>query len=68
VHYPPFNSYEELEMNYIKTMERYNVGTCIYGHLHGETAQKEAKEGNINDIEFKLVSCDYTKFDLVEIA
>lgn len=68
MHYPPFNGHEELEMNYIKTMKKYNVSTCIYGHLHGETAQKEAKEGNINDIEFKLVSCDYTKFDLVEIA
>ena len=67
MHYPPFSSYEELEMNYIKTMKKYNVSTCIYGHLHGETAQKEAKEGNINDIKFKLVSCDYTKFDLVEL-
>ena len=67
MHYPPFGSYEELEMNYIKTMKKYNVSTCIYGHLHGETAQKEAKEGNINDIKFKLVSCDYTKFDLVEL-
>ena len=50
---------------YIKTMKKYNVSTCIYGHLHGETATREAKEGKINDIDFKLVSCDYTKFDLV---
>lgn len=67
MHYPPFSSYEELEMNYIKTMKKYNVSTCIYGHLHGETAQKEAKEGKINDIDFKLVSCDHTKFDLIKI-
>ena len=48
-------------------MKKYNIKTCIYGHLHGETAHKEAKVGLINGIEFKLVSCDYTKFDLNKI-
>ncbi len=67
MHYPPFKAYEELDMNYIKTMKKYNVKTCIYGHLHGETAHKEAKEGNVNGIDFKMVSCDYTEFDLIEI-
>lgn len=67
MHYPPFNNYEELDMNYIKTMKKYNVTTCIYGHLHGETACKEAKEGIFNEINFKLVSCDYTEFDLIQI-
>ena len=67
MHYPPFNRYEEENMSFIKTMKKYNVKTCIYGHLHGETAHKEAKEGIIEGINFKLVSCDYTKFDLVSI-
>ena len=67
MHYSPFSSYEELEMNYIKTMKKYNVSTCIYGHLHGETAQREAKEGEIDDIDFKLVSCDYMGFELVKL-
>ena len=67
MHYPPFNSYEDLDLSYIETMEKYNVKTCIYGHLHGETVHKEAKEGNINGISFKLVSCDYTNFDLIKI-
>lgn len=67
IHYPPFNRYEENELNYISTMKKYNIKTCIYGHLHGERTHKEAKTGIINGIEFKLVSCDYTKFDLVEI-
>ena len=64
MHYPPFNKYEEKEMNFIKTMKKYNVTTCIYGHLHGENAHKEAKQGIIEGIDFKLVSSDYTKFDL----
>ena len=67
MHYPPFNSFEELELNFIKTMKKYNVTTCIYGHLHGEMSHKEAKEGVIQGIDFKMVSSDYTKFDLVEL-
>ena len=67
MHYPPFNNYKEDEMNFINTMKKYNVKTCIYGHLHGENAHKEVKEGKIEEIEFKLVSSDYTKFDLVKI-
>ena len=67
MHYPPFNSYEELDLSYINTMKKYNVKTCIYGHLHGEKAHKEVKEGTIQGIEFKMVSCDYTDFDLIKI-
>lgn len=67
VHYPPF--YKEPvsdEINFIKTMKKYNVKKCYYGHLHGES-HKEAIEGIIDDIEFKLVSSDYLNFDLIEI-
>ena len=67
MHYPPFNNYKELDLSYTEIMKKYNVKNCIYGHLHGETAHKEAKEGNINEINFKLVSCDYTNFDLIEV-
>jgi len=66
MHYPPFNGYEELELNFIKTMKSYNVIKCIYGHIHGE-AQKEAIQGTIEGIEFKMLSSDYTNFDLVKI-
>ena len=67
MHYPPFNNYEENNLSYINTIKKYNVTKCIYGHLHGEVAQKEAKEGIIDKIEFKLVSCDYTGFKLFKI-
>lgn len=67
MHYPPFNHYEELDCSYIDTMKKYNVKKCVYGHLHGEESHKSAKEGIINDIDFKLVSCDYTDFDLIKI-
>ena len=67
MHYPPFNKYEEIEFNFIETMKKYNVTKCIYGHLHGEESHKEAKEGLVNGIDFKLVSCDYTRFDLFKV-
>ena len=67
MHYSPFNKYEERDMSFIQTMKKYNVTTCIYGHLHGEIAHKEAKQGLIEGIDFKLVSCDYTNFNLVNI-
>ncbi|MBE5819620.1 MAG: serine/threonine protein phosphatase [Clostridiales bacterium] len=67
MHYPPFNSYEELDKNFILTMKKYNVTKCIYGHVHGE-AINEAIEGKIDNIEFKLVSCDKMDFKLYKIV
>lgn len=66
MHYPPFNNYEENDLNFISTMKKYNVKTCIYGHLHGEVGES-AKQGNIYGINFSLTSCDYTKFNLVRL-
>lgn len=66
MHYPPFNMYEKSELNFIKTMKKYNVKKCIYGHIHGE-ATKEAKQGKIDGIEFIMASSDYTNFDLIRI-
>jgi len=65
MHYPPFYK-EEIseEIDFIKLMEKYNVKKCYYGHLHSES-HKEAVEGTINGIDFKLISSDYLNFDLI---
>jgi predicted phosphohydrolase len=65
-HYPPFNDLDGEEYNFINTMKKYNVEKCIYGHLHG-MAHKDAKEGLIEGIEFKLVSSDYLDFKLMKL-
>ncbi len=52
--------------NYVEIMKRYNVKTCLYGHLHGESHQ-EAFEGNYDGIDFKLVSSDYLDFKLYKV-
>ncbi len=68
IHYPPF--YKEPivpeEIDFIKILEKYNIKKCYYAHLHAE-AHKEAIEGIVNGIDFKLVSSDYLKFDLLKI-
>ena len=67
MHYPPFNGYEKLELDFIKTMKKYNVKTCIYGHIHGE-AGKDAIQGNIEGINFIMASSDQTNFNLIKIC
>lgn len=67
MHYPPFNSYEMDELSFIETMKKYNVKTCIYGHIHGTENHKQAIIGEYKGIDFKLVSCDYTDFKLIKL-
>ena len=52
--------------NYVQIMKEYNVRTCLYGHLHGES-HNEAFEGVIENINFKLVSSDYLDFKLYKV-
>lgn len=52
--------------NYVQIMKEYNVKTCLYGHLHGES-HKEAFEGITENINFKLVSSDYLDFKLYKV-
>ena len=76
MHYPPIieenkndanNQSKNLKVsNYVQIMKEYNVKTCLYGHLHGES-HKEAFEGIIEGINFKLVSSDYLDFKLYKI-
>ena len=66
MHYPPFYKDEvNKEIDLIKVLKKYGVKKCYYGHLHGES-HKEAQEGIIDGIEFKLVSSDYLNFDLIK--
>ena len=68
IHYPPFYKEEIIpeEIDFSKTLKNYNIEKCYYAHLHGES-HKDAIEGIINGIEYKLISSDYLKFDLLEI-
>ena len=64
LHYPPFYD-SNGEDNFMEIMKRFGVDICLYGHLHGDFSS--ARQGMINDIEFRLVSSDYLNFKPVKI-
>lgn len=71
MHYPPIkrnedNNFIDFSCEYIDIMKKYNVQTCLYGHLHGNS-HKEAFEGIYQGINFKLVSADYLNFSLYKV-
>jgi hypothetical protein len=47
-------------------MKKHNVKRCYYGHLHSASI-KDAVQGNVEGIEFKLVSADGLNFELLKI-
>jgi len=72
MHYPPIsnnlmkNKYT-YNSKFLDIMKKYNIKKCYYGHLHG-ASHKDAIEGKIEGIEFKLISADYLDFKLYEIV
>ncbi len=65
MHYPPV-TINNMNSEFVKTMKQYNIKQCYYAHLHGNS-HKDAIEGEQNGINFKLISADYLKFDLLKI-
>lgn len=64
MHYPPLTK-ENVENGedsiFTEVLRKNNIKRCLYGHLHAE-AHKFAIEGDINGINYKLISSDYLKF------
>lgn len=61
MHYPPFDKDNKLNPQVEQLFTKYKVNMCLYGHLHG-ISQKEAFEGRINQVEYRMVSADYLDF------
>ena len=72
MHYPPFID-KKIGVNFIELMNKYNVLTCIYGHIHSDfnNAITDVGAGLVpahgKNIDFKLVSADYLDFKLLEV-
>ena len=69
MHYPPITNSAILnhsELKFVEVMKKYKVQRCMYGHLHSHS-HKDAIEGELEGIQFNLVSGDYLDFKLMEI-
>lgn len=69
MHYPPITKariISQQEAEFVELMKKFNVKKCYYGHLHGASIE-DAVEGNVEGIEFKLVSADGLDFKLLKI-
>lgn len=69
MHYPPITKAKmisEQEAEFVELMKKYHVKRCYYGHLHGASIA-DAIEGEVEGIEFKLVSADGLDFKLLKI-
>lgn len=69
MHYPPISKNDIIKKQkteFVKTLEKYNIKKCYYGHLHG-ISHEDAVEGNIDGIEYRLISADYLNFNLIKI-
>ena len=65
IHYPPITKTNKIN-KFTELMKKYNIKRCYYAHLHG-SSHKEAVEGIIDGIEYKLISGDFLDFKLVKI-
>lgn len=65
-HFPPvMKDFCETEIS--ELLSKYNVSKAIYGHIHS-SGIKNAFEGELNGVQYMLVSADYREFVPVKIA
>ena len=60
LHYPPYYTGYTCEP-ILEILEKYQVKTCYYGHLHGPS-HKLCMEGQWDGVDFHLVAADYIDF------
>ncbi len=60
LHYPPVTTDNRCD-EIISLLNEYGIKKCYYGHLHG-IAAKIAVDDIVDDISFKLISCDKLNF------
>lgn len=66
LHYPP-TSIGEQESGFTRMAEEYGSEQVIYSHCHGEGNFFDSFHGDVNGIEYRLVSSDYLNFKPVRV-
>lgn len=65
LHYPPIFK-NQVSKNILDILKKYDIKTCYYGHLHGDS-KKLSINGFVDNVYYQLVSCDYLDFSPVKI-
>ena len=60
-HYPP-TSIGEMESGFTEMAKEYGAEQVVYSHCHGEARYQDSFLGEVDGIEYKLVSSDYLRF------
>ncbi len=65
-HFPPTNDKGQPSL-FTKLYEKYNVSEAYFGHLHTKGGFKKAYQGNMNGVNYKLISYDFLEGKLYQI-
>ena len=60
LHYPPVTLEQQCD-EIMDVLKGYGIRRCFYGHLHGPSL-KNAVNGVVDGIDFRLVSADFLRF------
>ena len=66
LHYPP-TSIGERESGFTRMAHEYGVKQVIYSHCHGEKRYYDSFHGEVDGIEYRLVSSDFLRFKPVKL-
>ncbi|MBE6008873.1 MAG: serine/threonine protein phosphatase [Lachnospiraceae bacterium] len=66
MHYPPANDKKETS-GFTEIFEQYGIKEVIYGHLHGKYSFPTGIKGEVNGVNYRLVSADYLDFKPLKI-
>lgn len=65
-HFPPTNEKKQ-PSGFTQLMEQYGVKNAYYGHLHRKETYKRGITGNLNGVNYQLISADRLGFELLKI-
>lgn len=66
-HYPPVINAAS-RTGFQDLFEKYGVQRVYYGHIHGEDSFRAALQGDVNGVEYRLISADYLDCRPLEIV
>lgn len=63
MHYPPTNEEHDQSL-FMQLIQSYPIKHVVYGHLHDSEGQSKGIKGQVESVNFHLVSADYLDFNV----